>query len=249
MPDKNIESKVESLVSEELNNYHAENQLGISFVYEDNVLGENIRLFFSLSQLKHILPNAKYERTYFTNTWVRGFTHFRGENFSVVDLKNLFNPNTFLTNDVETRFILFKDYENLRVALLGHEISLINLQEQYSAIKIIQAEPEVQLIMEYKLFDLFKKSGNTNLSFAAIEVEKNEEAPNYLNLAHFQKYTKVYDTYFKNIEKIKAYKDYSRKEEGFSILYFASSFFIDEVGLLGIEVDIEKLTKYLYTTN
>lgn len=240
---------IQNLMTGEDLNYHAENQLGISFVYEDSFLGENIRLFFSLSQLKQILPNAKYERTYFTNSWVRGFTHFRGENFSVVDLKNLFNPNTFLINDVETRFILFKEYENLRIALLGREISLINLQEQYSAIKVIPAEPEIQLIMEYKLYDLFKKSANPNLSFVAIDVERHDEAPNYLNLAHFQKYTKVYDKYFINIEKIKSYKDYTKKEEDFNILYFASSFFIDEVGILGVEVDIEKLTKYLYNTN
>ena len=43
-------------------NLHENRHLGISFIYDDEYLGENIRLFFSLSQLKYILSTYQYDK-------------------------------------------------------------------------------------------------------------------------------------------------------------------------------------------
>lgn len=245
----NLNKEFDKSVGNIESNFHAENELGMSFIHEDDVLGEPIRLFFSLSKLRYILSTAKYDKLYLGHSWMRGFTHFRGENFSVIDLQTLFNPKKLMIDDIETRLILFKEYENMRVALLGREISLINLDKQYFGISIMQEEPETQLLIDEKLCDILKKSNNSNLSFLALEIKQSENQPNYLNLAHVQKYSKIYNYYFKDVEKIRLYKDYSRRIEGFNILYFASSFFIDEMGILGVEIDIDRFTKYLYHTN
>ena len=237
-------------INEDLDvNLHANRHLGMSFIYEDSKLGESVRLFFSLSKLKYILSTVSYEKLYFENNWLKGFLHFRGENFSVIDIKTLFNSNEFTVGDINTNLILLKEEDSMRVGVLGRNLSLIDLDEQYFGMRVEQVEPEAQFYVDDKLYDIFRKINLENLSYISAEIIEKEKQPNYLNLAHVQKYKKVYNKYFKEIEKIRLYKDYTKKVEDFNIFYFGASFFIDDSGILGIEIDIDKLNKYLYQAN
>lgn len=110
----------------------AQDSLGISFSYHLNSFDCDVRIFLSLSSLKHIISNAKYESIYLTKPWLRGFTHFRGDSYSVIDPMTLFNnTQSFTQVDIESRIILFKEIDNLRFSFLARDILLMNLDLQY----------------------------------------------------------------------------------------------------------------------
>lgn len=229
------------------------NDSGLSFLFQDPIFNEEIRLFFSLKTLKYVQPNVKYQKLFFTRGWLRGFTHFRGENHSVIDLQSLFKPGYIKSNvEIESHLLIFKDYLNMRYSIITRDLSLFNLNNQYYAMSVEHNPdaPEVVLTIDEKVNEILLKTNkkiNNELSFIATNtVDINNNKGISLNLAHIQKYEHIYSEYIKNINKINSYSDYTRKAENISILYFARSFFIDEQGVLGIEVDVEKLQLFLF---
>ncbi len=238
--------------------------LGISFIYHDDFLNTDIRVFFPLSSLKHILSNTNFEKTFLTKSWIRGFTHFRGDCFSVLDPINMLNENSYTPLDSESRIILFKETDSLRYGFVCKDISLINLEQQYFAMKLdeIKESSNTSVVVDSKIFNIFK-SVNGFLDDESDKILKTVELAHQpaqiLNLAHIQKYAKIYKYFINNSKDILqkqqevlnsgndlvAHKN-SDDAQKLNILFFSRSLFIDNSGCLGVVVDSRVLNKYLY---
>jgi len=191
--------------------------LGISFIYHDEFLNNDLRIFLPLSSLNHILSNTKFEKSYLTKQWIRGFTHFRGDSYSIIDPVSLLNGHSNLMLDSETRIILFKGIESLRYGFVCRDISLINLEQQYISLKINNKYSNSSnsrvshdiLNMDGEVLNIFKSVPNflnieqlmSNHILAAVEID-NQPAK-ILNLAHIKKYAAIYKYVIDNAALIK----------------------------------------------
>ena len=86
-----------------------------------------IQWFVLLSDLKHVSANANFAPLFLTLSWMPGFTHFRGDVFTVIDWTNLLNRSEHTSSGMEASMLMF-DSEADKVALL-----VDNLNLEYSA--------------------------------------------------------------------------------------------------------------------
>lgn len=79
--------------------------------------------FIPLKHLLHISSKAEFEPTYLTHDWIRGFNHFRGEVYTVVDLSRYMGGERKEIS-LNTRLVMLRNTNKAKVALLVDNIDL-----------------------------------------------------------------------------------------------------------------------------
>lgn len=116
------------------NNINTNTNLGISFPIYDKNFNVNLKIFIPLSTLTHIVSNANYETFYLSPRWLKGFIHYIGEGYSVIDPAQLFSGSK-TDKDNETKLVVFKEKESLRYSFLVKDLVLTNENDLICIVK------------------------------------------------------------------------------------------------------------------
>ena len=93
------------------------NELGLKFKSAEATW------FIPLKHLLHISAKAEFEPTYLTHDWIRGFNHFRGEVYTVVDVSRYMGGERKEIS-LNTRLVMLRNINKAKVALLIDNIDL-----------------------------------------------------------------------------------------------------------------------------